>query len=226
MNKSKQQLRCYRTGEILFEGWFDTIKTCIETAVSDGVPLDGVELSNQNLACANLDDAQMAGARLSGANLNGANLSEGVFDEVDFTNAELSYACMAQSTFMNANFYGASFGGTDVTDAVIRGCTFSCPSLFNTLLHRAAIFTDCVYVHERGRPCYLRSAPIVIQGLPRDIVYMDDDVKIGTDVLSKAQIKQAGLARLGGMFGEDVAQFLRPAMGIEADSFQKSLYGS
>lgn len=212
MKRAKFHILNYHTDDIIYEGWFTDMVECIERAVAEGVNLDGADLSGLNLACANLDDAQMAGARMVGTNLNGANLSEGIFDNADFSNADLSYACLAVSSFMGVNFHGASFAATDVTDAVFRGCRFSCPSMFTCLWHRASVFDDCVYIHDNMMSCPMSKPPIAVTGLPRDVVYMDGMVKIGNDVLSKRDLCNAGYTHLKFVYGDEVARFLLPAI--------------
>lgn len=206
--KTKYQLICDHTDEILFEGWFETIRACVERAVHDGVCLNGVNLAGVNLSNANLDDAKMAGANLSGANLNGANLSEGVFDHANFTECDLSHACLVQGSFMSTNFYGASFGSTDVTDAVIMGCQFSCPSVFSTLFGRAALFSGCSYIHDHCDYFDMLNPPVAIFGLVRDIVVLDDVIKIGNDFVMKKDIIAQGMNYFRAKYGEAIARYL------------------
>lgn len=208
--KTKYQLVCKDTDEILFEGWFDSIRSCVERALEDKVCLNGVDLAGANLSNANLDDAQMVGANLSGANLNGANLSEGVFDNANFTDADLSNACLVQGSFMNTNFYGASFSSTDVTDAVITGCQFSCPSVFSTLFGRAALFLGCHYIHSGGDHFFMDRPPVTVYGLVRDIVFLDDVIKVGHDFIMKRDILSVGVHHLKLMYGNDIARYLSP----------------
>lgn len=210
--KLKHQLICFNTDEILFEGRFTSLKHCVEAAVADYICLDGVDLTKANLANANLDDAQMAGAMLRGANLNGANLSEGVFDHADMRGADLAYACLALSSCMNVDMTGASFAATDVTDAVISGCQFSCPSVFQTPFRRAAIFGNCCYIHEEKGVFSMRKPPVVINGLNRDIVYLDHIIKVGNDFIPKQDLLAAGDRHLEFLYGSEIAAFLRPAL--------------
>ena len=62
------------SGDVLFEGYFRTVKRAVEAAVREDVCLDGINLRNANLAQVNLDNAQIQGACLWGANLTGANI--------------------------------------------------------------------------------------------------------------------------------------------------------
>lgn len=210
--KSRYKLICHATEEVMFEGWFTTIRGCVEQAVADHVCLDGVDLTGANLANANLDDAQMAGACLSGVNLNGANLSEGVFDHADMRGADLTYACLALSSLMNVDMTGASFAATDVTDAVISGCQFSCPSVFTTLFRRTAVFKNCSYVHAEKGIFPMSKPPVVISGLSRDIVYLDHTIKLGNEFIAKGDLTAAGDRHLEFLYGREIAAFLRPAL--------------
>lgn len=212
MGKKKFQLHCDHTGEMIFEGWFETIKQTVEQAVIDHVCLDGVDLSGVNLACANLDDAQLSGANLSSANLNGANLSESIFDNANLSGADVSHACFALSSCMNVNMIGTSFGNTDVTDAVISGCQFSCPSVFTMSFGRAAMFANCTYIGMDGMPCRMTKPPVVITGLSREVVYMDDVIKIGNDFVSKIDMIAAGDRHLEFLYGREIAAFIRPVL--------------
>lgn len=213
MDKKKRfELVCYQTQDILFEGWFGTIKDCVEAAISDNICLDGVDLSGMNLACANLDDAQMAGANLSAVNFNGANLSEGIFDNANMRDADLSHACLVMSSLMNVDMTGASFAATDVTDAVISGCQFSCPSVFSTLFSRTAVFNNCSFIHAKRGALPMSKPPVIVQGLSRDIVYLDHCVKIGNDYVSKIDIAAAGDRHLEFIYGREVAAFIRPVL--------------
>lgn len=208
--KKKYQLVCGHTDEILFEGWFDSICSCVEKAVAEGICLDSVNLAGANLSNANLDDAQMSGANLNGTNLNGANLSEGVFDNANFSEADLSHACLVQGSFMNVNFYGSSFSSTDVTDAVMTGCQFSCPSVFSTLFGRAALFSGCHYIHGGAEHFFMDRPPVTISGLVRDIVFLDDVIKIGNEFIAKKELLTVGLNHLRMLYGHDIARYLSP----------------
>jgi len=107
---------------------------------------------------------------------------------------------------------GASFAATDVTDAVISGCQFSCASVFSTMFGRAAIFTNCSFVHDEKGVCRMGKPPVVISGLSRDIVYMDNIVKIGSDFVSKADLIAAGDRHVEFIYGREIAGFIRPAL--------------
>lgn len=208
MPKIKITLKSHLTGEEIFEGHYENARQAVEDAVSQGVILDGVDVSHMNLACANLDDAQMAGARCHGTNFNGANLSEAVLDFADFTGAELSHACLAASSLNHVNFSEASFASTDVTDAVITRCQFTCPSVFTTLFCRAAHFKDCLYYCDKGHARQMNDVPIFIYGLPMEIVCLDNEIKIGRDFIAKKDIASAGLSHLKFLYGRKAAHFL------------------
>ena len=163
----------------------------------------------------------MAGANFSMCNLNGANLSEGVFDHAVFVGTDLSHACLALTSFMNVDFKDASFAETDWTDAIISGCQFSCPSVFSTSLHRAAVFNNCTYQTIDKGDCKVSKPPIVILGLPRDIVYLDSVIKIGHEFVSKCDLIAAGDRHLEFLYGSEVASFIRPALYGVQQNYQK-----
>ncbi|PCI01405.1 MAG: hypothetical protein COB76_01405 [Alphaproteobacteria bacterium] len=208
MKKQKIKLKSYISDDVLFEGYYASVKLCVEEAVAQGVPLDGIDLSHANLANANLDDAQMTAARFCGANLNGANLSEAVFDYANFSHADLSYCCFVAASLHSVNFSCASFASTDVTDSVMSRCQFSCPSVFGTLFHRTALFKNNVYYCDKGMSHKMESAPVSVVGLPQDIVYLDDAVKIGPEFILKKDIADAGLSHLKFLYGDIIARFL------------------
>lgn len=210
--KTRHHIICSHTQEVIYEGWFDSLKDCVEIAVAEHINLDGADLTGANLANANLDDAQMAGVILNGANLNGANLSEGVFDNANMVGADLSHVCFAMSSLMNVDMMGASFAATEVIDAVISGCQFSCPSVFTTGFHRAAVFDACNYIHDIKGAFSMRKPPVVILGLSRDIVYLDHIIKIGAEFVHKGDLIAAGDRHLEFLYGTEIAAFLRPAL--------------
>jgi hypothetical protein len=107
---------------------------------------------------------------------------------------------------------GASFGNTDVTDAVITGCQFSCPSVFTVLFARAALFSHCSYLHIDKGIFPMNRAPIIIQGLNRDVVYLDNTVKIGHEFISKGDLIAARERHLEFIYGREVANFLIPVL--------------
>jgi len=205
------QLRNHQTGDVLYEGRFETLKQCVESAVHQRINLSYVDLRNANLSHANLDDANMESANLSGANLCGANMSEGVFDCANFSNADVTYACFVQSSFKNSNFTKSSFAVTDMTDAVVEGCVFSCPSVFNMQFHRTEKFSNNMFM-DGDKAVPMNKIPVMVVGLSRDIVYLDNHIKIGMDFVDKTDLIAAGDRHLEFIYGREVATFIRPVL--------------
>lgn len=199
-------------GDLLFEGFYKTIKDCVEHAVQIKTDLSYANLSGLNLSQVNMDDGIFFGANFRNTNLNAANLSEAVFDNACFENADVTFACFAISSLKNVNFVNASFGHTDVTDATISGCRFSCPSIFTTHFHRAELFKDCVFIHRNNNVIRMSRAPITIHGLPCDITYVDQHVRIGNDFVLKGDLIAAGERHLQFIYGANVTSFLQPVM--------------
>ncbi len=173
-------IKNHRTEEVIYEGVFATARACAEQAVREGICLDHADLRHANLANAELDDALMRGARLDGTNLTGANLSEAQLDGASFTDATLHAACLCLSSLVNCGFEGASFGATDITGCVMRQCRFSTLSTFTLNFIDAAIIEDCRYHGDNGAICSFSKPPVVVQGLPLPVIFLDRHLKIGS----------------------------------------------
>jgi uncharacterized protein YjbI with pentapeptide repeats len=113
---------------------------------------------------------------------------------------------------MNVNFSRASFSQTDLTDSIIRHCLFSCPSVFGCSFQRAATFSDCIYMDDDFGSISMKEPPVRITGLPRDIVYLDDFVKIEHDFISKQDLANAGMKSLSFLYGVKIADYLYPVL--------------
>jgi uncharacterized protein YjbI with pentapeptide repeats len=166
-------------GKILFEGRFTNIRQGVEMAVEDKCDLKNINLRQANLSGAHMDDAIMPEACFWGANLNGANMSEGNFEGADFRTANLLDTCLAESNCENVNFEGAYFSKTIMTQANLSKAQFSCPSLFSIDLASTQTMQGAIYSHLGEVDCDLSHAPLIIQGLPKPFIFMDDCTLIG-----------------------------------------------
>ena len=110
------------------------------------------------------------------------------------------------------NFGNASFASTDITDAIIRECSFTCPSIFSIPFKRAAVFTDCLYEDKSFGEIVMKQPPIMISGLPYDIIFLDEVVRIGRDYISKKDLRNTGMPYLKLVYGKDAALYLLPAL--------------
>lgn len=209
MTKNYYTLKKHQSNIVLFDGYFDSLKSCIEQAIREHVDLSYVDLRHTNLACVTLDDAQMTGAQFHGTNLSGANLSEAVFDHANFSHCDLSDTCFCLSSLKDVNFDGASFSSTDMTNADIIRCQFSCESIFTVDLTRTATFQDCLFIHDHSLYTKMKRCPIVIQGLPKKLVILDDIVKIGYRYISKEQIKRSTYTELKQLFGTEILSYIQ-----------------
>ncbi len=170
---------------IIFEGKALSIKQEVENAVEQGVCLNNVNLRGVDLSKANLDYAQMSGACLWGANLSGTNMSHGNFDNVDFRTANLSHSCLAYSDCHKSDFRGSYFSNTIVEQTDLSDALFSCPSIFSIDLIRAKALEGALYNHMGEKMCDLSNAPLIIRGLDKQIVFMNDSTIIGADLYRK-----------------------------------------
>ncbi|MCI5061256.1 MAG: pentapeptide repeat-containing protein [Alphaproteobacteria bacterium] len=177
-------------GKILFEGRFASIKEGVQIAVEKGCDLTGVDLRKTNLSGAFLDKAHMPKACFWGANLKDANMSEGHFCGADFRTANLLGTCLAESDLEDSDFSGAYFSRTIVTDGNLQNCRFSCPSIFTVDLTTVGDLMGAVYSHMGEIDCDLSHAPLIIQGLQKPLVFMDDSVLVGGEI-KKIKFREA-----------------------------------
>lgn len=168
------------SGEALFKSSYITIKESVEEAVSEGIDLFNANLRKADLSGANLDMAQMKGACLWGANLTGTNMSDCELEGVDFRASILKDTCLSYSNCRSANFHGAYFSKTLIDGVDLSQAQFSCPSIFSCELQEAASLNDATYAHHGEIECSLSQAPLVIRGLEKPIIIMDNDILIGT----------------------------------------------
>lgn len=189
------------TGKILYEGQFSSVRKGVERAIEDHCILDGIDLRKANLAGASMDGARMRGACFWGANLGKADMSEGDFEGADFRTANLLDTCLAESNCHEANFSGAYFSRTIVIAADLSETVFSCPSIFSVDLQEAETLRGAVYNHLGETECDLSHAPLIIRGLQKPLVFMDDSVLVGTTI-KKIAIREQVLGALNHQVAE------------------------
>lgn len=186
------RIPCKDNENTLYEGRFQTIRRCVEAAVADRVDLSGADLRNANLRHARLDGAVMRDACLWGAKLSHADMAEADFSGSDFRAACLKETCLAESILNGCDFRGARLSGAIVSGAHFSGARFSCPSMFTVRWSEARTLKDAVYWHHGEIPCALDRAPLVIFGLGRDIVFLEDHVLHGGVLNRKAPGGKSG----------------------------------
>lgn len=169
-------------GKILYEGRFPSIRKGVEMAIEDHCILDDINLRKANLAGAHMDGARMKNACFWGANLGNANMAEGDFTGADFRTANCLDTCFAESNCHNANFSGTYFSRTIFRSADLSSTRFSCPSIFSIDLYDVKTLEGAIYSHLGEVDCDLSHAPLIIRGLQKPLIFMDDSVLIGTDL--------------------------------------------
>ena len=105
------QIKNWRTGAVIFEGEYQSIKDAVEAAVKQGV-----SLAWANLAYEDFTDAILIGAILTRANLIGANLIGADLTDAILIGANLTWADLTRAILIRAILYGA-----DLTDAIVTG---------------------------------------------------------------------------------------------------------
>lgn len=169
-------------GKVLYEGRFSNIRQGVEQAVEKKIDLTEINLRCANLAGGSFDAAIMPRACLWGANLTDVDFSGAELEEADFRATTLLNSCLAESNCANSNFEGAYFSKTIVTQADLKGCKFSCPSLFQINLAEAKTLQGSIYSHLGEDECDLSHAPLIINGLMKPMIFMDNHVLIGGDL--------------------------------------------
>lgn len=178
-------------GTILYEGDFETLKHCLEDAVSRDIVLSYIDLKNQNLSNVNIDGANMPYANFSGSNLSGANLSEAIIHNSNFRNTSLYNCCMSHSDLQKCDFSGAGFGGTLIDYADLGGCSFSTLSCFDLDFVYCKNLEGCKFIEPNNRYYEMSGAPIVIKGmLNTPIILFDKTVKIGDRTMKRSAMPQ------------------------------------
>lgn len=167
------------TGNILFEGRFLSVKKAVEAAVQDKVDLSYIDLRGANLSGACLDYANLYGACLWGANLKKANLSEANLEKADCRNVDFDTCCLADSNMSFVDFCGSYFSKTIIYAANFSNIKFSCPSFFTLKLSDATSLKGAIYKHLGEVDCAFNGPPIVIEGMPKTIILMENHSLIG-----------------------------------------------
>jgi len=173
------------TRKTLFSGDFASVCQCLETAVAQRISLQSSDLRMFSLAHANLDGADLRGANLSASNLFGANLSESDLTGATIADSDLGFACLAECRLHNVDFTNSTFASTVLTGATVSECVFSCPTALSLPFGELASIGCNTYFHDNTTPYVFAAAPVVITGLPRKIVVLDDVVLIGNRVAKR-----------------------------------------
>ena len=184
-------------GKILFEGRFSNVRQGLEMAVEGQCDLTGINLRGANLSGAQMDGAIMPQSCLWGANLNGANMCEGNFAKSDFRTAHLPDTCLSEADCHGVNFEGAYFSRTQLIGTDLTGVQFSCPSIFSVDLAHVASLQGASYSHQGEIECDLSHAPLIIHGLHKPMIFMDDCVLVGQEH-RKIALRNAVLSSLLG----------------------------
>ena len=182
-------------GKIIFEGRFSSVRQGVELAVEAGENLNEINLRQANLAGAQMDGAQMDRACFWGANLNATNMAAGHFNKADFRTAHFLDTCLAESQCAGADFSGAYFSRTIFRAADLSKTCFSCPSIFLADLSDVKTLKAAIYSHLGEVDCDLSHAPLIIRGLKRPLVFMDDSVLVGTN-LQKSALREVLAQRI------------------------------
>jgi uncharacterized protein YjbI with pentapeptide repeats len=172
-----------RQQEIRYQGHFESFVSCLESAVQEGVDCSYLNLRDRNLAQANLDGADFTGCDFTSANLLGTNMSECILRNISFANAVFSDVCLCETLIEDCLFFECSFSGTDIAGAILKNNLFSCPSFFGINIHEVAEIDKCRF-YQDGEYCPINTQPIILCGLAKKLVLMDEHMILGHKIVS------------------------------------------
>jgi len=120
---------------VLFSLECESLKLCVEAAISSradlsranlsGADLSDADLSGADLSGAYLSDADLSRADLSRANLSRAYLSRANLSRADLSRANLSRANLSDAYLSRANLSGADLSRANLSDAYLSGADLS-----------------------------------------------------------------------------------------------------
>ena len=170
-------------GKKLYESKARTIRTTLEEAVANDVDLTGADLRKANLKNASLDGLKAPKSCFWGANLACADMAGADLSGSDLRNTALDGVCLAHTKLCKVDLQGAYFSHTILEDADLQGARISCISFFDCDLRTVRNLCDATYVHWGEEEIELETPPIVIKGLPQNIILTGHACIRGTEIL-------------------------------------------
>ncbi len=178
------QITSIQDGRTLYCGEFSTFRDCVEAAITHGASLRHADLRRAKLLNAMLDGADLRGADFTGTNLNGANLSEAKLDNALFYGTGLINGVLCESSLKDAQFIDSRFGATLIDSALLDRAHFSGLSTFTLDFTGVRSMRHCRFLNPCGTLCPMTRPPVVIHGLSRPFIVLDQHLKIGHTVHS------------------------------------------
>lgn len=172
-------IRHIRTRRPLFSGDYPDLRSCVEDAVTQNVPLNNADLSHANLCNAQLDGACLDRACLKEANMTGANLSEASLCHSVLDHAQLHSTTLCEATLSGTSFRGALFGATDIAGASLQSCQFDTLSALDLDFVHARLLNNCAFTSGNERFCRFSRPPLVLRGLSPVIACFDHSLLLG-----------------------------------------------
>jgi hypothetical protein len=172
-------------GFVLYETAAKTMRRALEEAISSNIDLNGADLRKTSLRQASLDGLKAKDACLWGADLTGADITMADLSGCDLRNACLENACLAHSNLTGAHLEGAFFSKALLEGADLSNIRFSCASLFDCDLRLVQSLNGATFVPDGEVEVALRSCPVVIKGLPQNLVIMENECLQGGELLRR-----------------------------------------
>ncbi len=170
-------------GKKIYDSKAKTIRGAIEEAVANNIDLTGADLRKANLKNASLDGLKAPKSCFWGANLACADMAGADLDGSDLRNTALGGACLAHTSLQKTDLQGAYFSHTILENANLGGAKISCISFFDCDLRSVGNLRDATFVHWGEEEIELESPPIVIKGLPQNIILAGHACIRGAEIL-------------------------------------------
>lgn len=155
-------------GVTLYECESETLKGCIEQAISNGI---------------NLDNADFSGFNLEGVNLAGLSMRFATFENTNLAFSNLQACDLSGSNFRRTNLFNANLQGSQMKGTDIHGANFSNANLRNVDF-RSEILNKQVTICKSATFANSDMTNIVIEG------YEFFDCNFSGAKIQKASLKQ------------------------------------
>lgn len=183
-------------GKILIQADHKTVRGALEYCAERGIILEKADLRRAKLTHANLDGLQAPGASFWGADFTASDVGFANLQNADLRNATFKDTCFAQTDFTGADLRGAYFSRTLVEGACLDRIVVSCPTFWDCDLRSADSLKGARFTHKGEHTVLLCSSPLVIHGLKRRMVLMEDLCFWGNNLYPAGLLPREGQKQL------------------------------
>lgn len=152
-----------KSGHVLYEAGFKTIKESLEHCAQNNIPLSGVCIRKARVQNAMLDGLIAPNASFWGCDFAGSDIGYANLQRVDFRASNLENVCFSRSDLTDSDMRGAYFGGVIADGAVFDGVKVSCPSFWGCDLSSLSSLQNLVFLHKGEQEMVLKEQPLVLR---------------------------------------------------------------